>query len=85
MAYSDNKGYRSSIEHQQHVGICFRHTMVSLGYLRPKNICQMLKQEVQRATYRAPEYNVPLFDGSARVAVLFFSDRPEKHKLVTGC
>ena len=32
----------------------------------------LYKQEAQRATYHAPEYNVPPLDGLARAAILFF-------------
>ena len=46
------------------------------------------KQEAQRATYRAPEYNVQpsrksLSNSDARVAILF-TDQPKKHKLSRG-
>ena len=34
--------------------------------------CNNVKQGTQRATYRAPEYNVPLFDGLAMAATWFF-------------
>ena len=40
-------------------------------------------QEAQRATYRAPEYNVPPFWRIGQGGHLFF-DRPEKHKLGRG-
>ena len=42
------------------------------------------KQEDQRATYRAPEYNVPLFDWLARVAILFFRLAGKKRKRGRG-
>ena len=41
------------------------------------------KQEAQRATYRAPEYNVPPFWGIGQGGYLF-TDQPEKHKLGRG-
>ena len=42
---------------------------------------EILKQEAQRATYRAPEYNVPpLLTGRPSC----FSNLPEKHKLDRG-
>ena len=41
-----------------------------------------LKQEAQRAIYRAPEYNVPLIDGLARAAISFFPIGPENTNLV---
>ena len=34
--------------------------------------CNFHQQEAQRATYHAPENNVPLFDELARAAILFF-------------
>ena len=45
---------------------------------------RIMKQEAQRATYRAPEYNVPPFltDWPGRPSC--FSDRPKKHKLGRG-
>ena len=46
-------------------------------YLEKKYAIQ--KQEAQRATYRAPEYNVPHL-----LPHLGFSDRLEKHKLGSG-
>ena len=39
------------------------------------------KQEVQRATYRAPEYNVPPFLTDRPGRQYLFTHRPEKHKL----
>ena len=42
------------------------------------------KQEAQRATYRAPEYNVPPFWGICQ-GRFFFTDWPEKYKLGKGC
>ena len=44
----------------------------------------MIKQEAQRATYRAPEYNMPPFWGIDQGGPFLFSDRPEKHKLGRG-
>ena len=41
-----------------------------------------LKQEAQRATSRAPEYNVPLFEGLARAAILFFRSVLKTHAKV---
>ena len=43
----------------------------------------MTKQEAQRATYCAPEYNVPPLRYRPRRTFLF-TDRPEKHKLCRG-
>ena len=42
------------------------------------------KQEAQRATYRAPEYNVPPFLADWPGRPSCFSDRSEKHKLGRG-
>ena len=42
------------------------------------------KQESQRATYLAPEYNVPTFEESDARAAIFVYDRPEKYKLGRG-
>ena len=43
-----------------------------------------LKQEAQRATYRAPEYNLPPFLRNQPRRTFLFTDRSEKHKLGRG-
>ena len=42
-----------------------------------------IQQEAKRATYRAPEYNVPPLRNQPRRTFLL-TDRPEKHKLCRG-
>ena len=43
------------------------------------------QQEAQRATYRAPEYNVPPFWGIGQGGHFFLLIGPKKHKLGRGC
>ena len=42
------------------------------------------KQEIQRATYRAPEYNVPPLLRNWPGQPFLFTDRSEKYKLGRG-
>ena len=50
---------------------------------KPMTAKDTMKQEAQRATYRAPEYNVQPFGGIGQSGHLF-TDQPEKHKLGRG-
>ena len=56
------------------------------SHLKPSGSQQglNLKQEAQRAIYRAPEYNMPPFWGIGQGRLFCFTDRPEKHKLRRG-
>ena len=48
--------------------------------LRNANISPAFKQEAQRATYHAPEYNVPPFDTRSARAAIFVHSSAQKTK-----